>query len=179
MSRISQHSTESKECEEDQSHVKRRWQSHPTIQYLEDVIESLGNRFDRKCEETKLFPPQISANLKKGCIRAFQEATSERHLPIRACAVFAQLTSDEDSTLLPSEDKVLERVRSESGILVVDDYRRVRHNYRVCNTCHSSLRSGSLSKGAILNGFDIGCNCHMPDYLKNLTEVEEMLIAKS
>jgi len=179
MGRIGQHSTESKECEEDQPHVKRRRQSRPTRQYLEDVIESLGNRFDRKCEETKLFPPQISANLKKGCIRAFQEATSERHLPIRACAVCAQLTSDKDSTLLSSEDKVLERVRSESGILVVDDCGRVGHNYRVCSACHSSLRSGSLPKGAILNGFDVGCNCHMPDYLKNLTEVEEMLIAKS
>ena len=179
MGRIGQHSTESKECEEDQPHVKRRRQSRPTRQYLEDVIESLGNRFDRKCEETKLFPPQISANLKKGCIRAFQEATSERHLPIRACAVCAQLTSDKDSTLLSSEDKVLERVRSESGILVVDDCGRVGHNYRVCSACHSSLRSGSLPKGAILNGFDVGCNRHMPDYLKNLTEVEEMLIAKS
>ena len=127
----------------------------------------------------KLFPPQISANLKKGCIRAFQEATLERHLPIRVCAVCAQLTSDKDSTLLSSEDKVLERVRSESGILVVDDCGRVGHNYRVCSACHSSLRSGSLPKGAILNGFDVGCNHHMPDYLKNLTEVEEMLIAKS
>src|SRR5436190_10512855 len=67
MGRIGQHSTESKECEEDQlePHVKRRRQSRPTRQYLEDVIESLGNRFDCKCEETKLFPPQISAKLEE------------------------------------------------------------------------------------------------------------------
>src|SRR5436190_24204919 len=75
--------------------------------------------------------------------------------------------------------KMLEKIRDESGILVVDERERVRHNYRVCNTCHRSLKSGSLPKGAILNGFDVRCNYQMPDYLKNLTEVEEMLIAKS
>ena len=84
--------------------------------------------------------------MKKGCIRAFQEATSERHLPIRACAVCAQLTSDKDSTLLSSEDKVLERVRSESGILVVDDCGRVGHNYRVCSGNNFGMFPGNYEE---------------------------------
>jgi len=45
--------------------------------------------------------------------------------------------------------------------------------------CAASLKSRNLPKAAILNGFDVGCNHDMPHYLKNLTETEEMLIAKS
>jgi len=127
----------------------------------------------------KVFSGQISVNVKRNCIHAFQEVTSEHHLPILTCTVCAQLTSENESTLLSNEDKLLERVRDETGKLVIDDCGRVGYSYHVCSICYRSLGSGSLPKGAILNGFDVGCNHQMPYYLKNLTEVEEIMIAKS
>ena len=127
----------------------------------------------------KVFPRQISMNVKRDCIHAFQEVTSEHHLPILTCTVCAQLTSENESTLLSNEDKLLERVRDETGKLVIDDCGRVGYSYHVCSICYRSLGSKSLSKRAILNGFNIECNHQIPHYLKNLTEVEEMMIAKS
>ena len=65
-----------------------------------------------------------------------------------------------------------------SGRLVVDKCGKIGNWYHVCNTCAASLKSGNLPKAVILNGFDVSCNHDMPHYLKNLTETEEMLIAK-
>ena len=45
--------------------------------------------------------------------------------------------------------------------------------------CYRRISEGHIPKAAVINGFDLGSNSDMPNYLKNLTEVEEMLIAKS
>ena len=103
----------------------------------------------------------------------------EKKLPIRACAVCGGLTSDESSILVSKTSSVFSSVRDECGNLMIDECGSVGSDYRVCEKCHSSLNSGRLPKLAIVNGFDLGCNQQMSAYLKNLTEVEEMLIAKS
>ena len=112
-------------------------------------------------------------------MNAFQEVTSEKHLPIHACAVCAQLTSDELSRLVLETDKMIEVLKDTSGKLIVDKCGKIGRQYRICNTCDGSLKCGNCPKVAIFNRFDVGCNHDMPAYLKNLTETEEMFIAKS
>ena len=146
---------------------------------LEEILGSLDKQHDWKRELSKDFLPQVSISMKRECIKNFQQVTSDAHLPIRMCAVCSQLTSDMESKLVDEMDTLLRRIADASGALVVDECRRVESQYRVCNPCHKSLSNKILPKYAILNNFDVGCNHGMPDYLKNLTEVEEMLIAKS
>ena len=112
-------------------------------------------------------------------MNAFQEVTSEKHLPICTCAICGQLTSDELLRLVLERDKILKVLKDTSGKLIVDKCGKIGRQYRICNTCDGSLKCGNCPKAAIFNGFDVGCNHDMPAYLKNLTETEEMFIAKS
>ncbi len=108
-------------------------------------------------------------------MNAFQEATSEKHLPIRTCAVCAQLTSDELSRLVLETDKMLEVLKDTSGKLIVDKCGKIGRQYRICNTCDGSLKCGNCPKVAIFNRFDVGCNHNMPAYLKSLAEVVKVI----
>ena len=104
---------------------------------------------------------------------------SEKNLPIHVCAVCDRLISDESSKLVSGTSSLFSPIRDESNNLVIDKCGCVGLDYWVCDRCHSSLSSGMLSKLTILNGFDLGCNHQIPEYLRNLTEVKEILIAKS
>ena len=73
----------------------------------------------------------------------------------------------------------LNTIRDGEGKLVVYEKGHAGDGYQVCNTCYGKISEGQIPKAAVINGFDLGSNSEMPGYLKNLTEVEEMLIAKS
>ena len=142
-------------------------------------MEQLDQRYAEKCRQSEAFLPQINFDIKRQSIRAFQRDISEDRLPIRACSVCAQLTSDVNSRVLSEASAFLNTIRDGSGRLVVYEKGRVGDGYRVCNTCYRRISEGHIPKAAVINGFDLGSNSDMPNYLKNLTEVEEMLIAKS
>ena len=72
----------------------------------------------------------------------------------------------------------LNTIRDGEGKLVVYEKGRVGDGYQVCNTCYGKISEGQIPKAAVINGFDLGSNSEMSGYLKNLTEVEEILIAK-
>ena len=165
--------------EEDNIIPKRQRHSKTTKEQLEHLLLDLESRFERKCWYSANFPPRVSLDTKKKCMNAFQEATSEKHLPICTCAICGQLTSDELLRLVLERDKILKVLKDTSGKLIVDKCGKIGRQYRICNTCDGSLKCGNCPKAAIFNGFVVGCNHDMPAYLKNLTETEEMFIAKS
>ena len=159
--------------------AKRQRLSRSTSEILDTILEDLDERYSNKCRQSEAFPPQIDIDTKRRCIRDFQKDISENQLPIRACAVCAQLTSDIDSNIVAETSKLFDIIKDVRGKLVVYKSGRVSGGYRVCNTCYRSISGDHIPKAAVINGFDLGSNSEMPKYLRNLTEVEEMLIAKS
>ena len=66
---------------------KRQRQTESTEEFVKKIIDSLDERYTQKCCAAEMFPPKISVDIKRDCIRRFQEALLEKKLPIRACAV--------------------------------------------------------------------------------------------
>ena len=98
-----------------------KWQrsSQSASDILGATLEQLDQRYAEKCRQSEAFPPQINFDIKRQSIRAFQRDISEDRLPIRACSVCAQLTSDVNSRVLSEASAFLNTIRDGSGRLVV------------------------------------------------------------
>jgi hypothetical protein len=94
--------------------------------------------------------------------------------------VCAQLVSEDDSEYIAQQDDIMTVITGENRVKRLDQCGIVEDGrVRICPTCLWSLKRQKVPEGAISNGFEVGCEKDYPWYLNNLTDTEEMLIAKA
>jgi len=81
--------------------------------------------------------------------------------------------------VLSEASAFLNTIRDDSGRLIVYEKGGVGDGSEVCNTCYRRISEGDIRKAAVVNVFDLRSKSDMPSYLQTLTEVEDMMIAKS
>ena len=147
-------------------------------------INKLNDDWDKKVQATTLWPQETSDERLKQCFLEFYKKQNE--LPIFTCGVCALLVDDTKchywllDTTTPSPQQLL--LTDEYGKLCIDKCGLIISStgstyIRTCSTCWKSLERNRLPSLCIRTGFDYGCHIDMPNYLKNLTLVEERLIS--
>lgn len=147
-------------------------------------LKMLDNDWNNKVEATTVWPQSISDNRVKDCFLKFY--VSQNNVPVFTCGVCALLVEDSQcfywlvDSLNPSKVELL--LTDEFGNLCIDNCGKKTTEsgstyIRTCYQCWRSLEKDQLPLFCIRTGFDYGCFSDMPNYLKNLTLVEERLIS--
>lgn len=151
------------------------------------ALEHLRVRDDNwraKVAATEVWPHSPLDTRIKHCFLQFY--SSQTRLPIFTCGVCALLVEDELCyywLLNPINSSRIELLLTdENKNLCVDNCGLKTSTsgskyVRTCNQCWKSLQKGQLPSFSLRNGFNYGCYSDMPNYLKNLTLVEERLIS--
>ncbi|KAJ3886748.1 hypothetical protein GG344DRAFT_56914 [Lentinula edodes] len=135
----------------------------------------------------KFPPPPISRSHMAGVIDKWCKSSTAVHFEEAGCAVCGQLTLCTDLSALKNMKNYLHLLEAQSVTRAFRDSPNKpisdikgpvldkSAGDRICNNCHSSLRSRTVPKLALYKGLWLG---DIPDELKNLTFYEKMLIAR-
>lgn len=147
-------------------------------------IGLLNEDWSQKVKASEVWPKEISDEQVKKCfINLYRQ---QKNLPIMTCGVCALLVEDSqchfwhlDSNNPSPIEKLL---TDKNGKLYIDncgiETTSTGTSYvRSCSNCWNSLKKKECPLVSIRNGFDYGCFSDMPNYLRNLTLVEERLIS--
>jgi len=133
----------------------------------------LLDEFNRDRKASQAFPPVISPGVVRSAVNSFRQSLlqrSERKI-CSSCGVFCPVSDiktlhDEDSCLEDLKRAGLDRCGYQDGF------------WAFCTPCHLDIVSGRVPKFSVLNSVNVLMCGDYPDILKDLTVIEEAVIAR-
>jgi hypothetical protein len=140
---------------------------------VQSAVAMLRADFERRQEASDQFPPVISKSVLRSCISNY-ERTMSTGADKAICASCGQLVASTDISTVPDVDECLNSIDRQH----LDHCGRQGDLWQLCHDCLSAMSRGVIPKFSAANSVNVTLCQNYPAALKDLTVVEECLIAR-